>query len=520
MINTTIGKYKIIRMIGEGGMASVYEAEHEMLGTKVAIKVLNPILSSNTQIRERFKNEARLMASLNHPNITKVLDFEEGNSQLSIVMELLEGENLNERIKRIGSLSEKEITEIFSQTLSAFQYAHEKNIVHRDIKPSNIFILSNGQVKILDFGVAKLVGQGSELTQTGTQLGTPVYMSPEQVKAEKDIDHRSDIYSLGVTLYFAIKGNPPYNSNTDSQFNIFNRIVFEPIPNLKVGDKYDQMIQRACCKEKEGRYQSCSEWILELGNITKKVRKSSSNEKTSVGEAIQDKTLVDNSSQTVVQTDEAINDINKQTKPKRKSTNTKIKTDNDSDKINSSVSIKNDIRDLESNLTKRKSQIWIFYFIMTITIIIASVIKFNTPSALMNSDSGITDETIAVDESVGDTTNIETISVTNNCSTQILFAIGYFDSSKLIWVSKGWYHVNSGESFSYEITKTTGVNNFYWYATESVGDKEWSGTDMYYCVSQDAFELNQDAECEYTKGFRSRNYDNDGTNITTITLSD
>lgn len=264
MIDTTVGKYKVTRLIGEGGMASVYEAEHEMLGTKVAIKVLNPILSANAQIKERFRNEARLMASLDHPNITKVIDFDEQPQQLSIVMEYLQGEDLNQRIKRNGPLSEKEITDVFSQTLSAFKYAHEKGIVHRDIKPSNIFILPNGHIKILDFGIAKLFGQGNEMTQTGTQMGTPIYMSPEQVKADKSIDHRSDIYSLGVTLFFAINGKAPYNSDTDSQFDIFNKIVFDPLPEfLNIGN-FNDFVKKACQKDREQRYQSCGEWINEL----------------------------------------------------------------------------------------------------------------------------------------------------------------------------------------------------------------------------------------------------------------
>jgi serine/threonine protein kinase len=267
MINTTIGKYKITKLIGEGGMASVYEAEHEMLGTKVAIKVLNPILSANYQIRERFINEAKLMASLDHPNITKVIDFDERTNQLSITMEYLNGEDLNQKIKRSGPLSEKEITNIFSQTLSAFQYAHEKGIVHRDIKPSNIFILPNGHVKILDFGIAKLFGQGNEMTQTGTQMGTPIYMSPEQVKADKSIDHRSDIYSLGVTMYYAINGKPPYNSETDSQFDIFNKIVFEPLAETDKTSFLNDFVKKACEKERNLRYQSCQEWINEFNSI-------------------------------------------------------------------------------------------------------------------------------------------------------------------------------------------------------------------------------------------------------------
>jgi len=204
------------------------------------------------------------MASLNHQNITKVIDFDEQPQQLSIIIELLEGEDLNEKIKRNGPLSEKEIIDVFSQTLSAFQYAHEKGIVHRDIKPSNIFILPDGRVKILDFGIAKLFGQGNEMTQTGTQMGTPIYMSPEQVKADKSIDHRSDIYSLGVTMFFAINGKPPYNSDTDSQFDIFTKIVFEPLPELPVLGQFGGFIKKACQKDREQRFQSCQDWLQSI----------------------------------------------------------------------------------------------------------------------------------------------------------------------------------------------------------------------------------------------------------------
>ena len=267
MINTTIGKYKIIRLIGEGGMAAVYEAEHEILGTRVAIKVLNPILSANAQIKERFRNEAKVMASLEHSNITKVIDFDEQPQQLSIVMEFLKGEDLNQRIKRKGPLSEKEISEVFSQTLKAFQYAHDKGIVHRDIKPSNIFILNDGHVKILDFGIAKLFGQNNEMTQTGTQMGTPIYMSPEQVKADKTIDYRSDIYSIGVTMYFAVNGKPPYNPTTHSQFDIFNKIVYEPLHEFSVQSRFNDMILIACQKNREERFENCNTWLSKVINL-------------------------------------------------------------------------------------------------------------------------------------------------------------------------------------------------------------------------------------------------------------
>ena len=306
MINQTILNYKLIRLIGEGGMASVYEAVHEMLGTKVAIKVLNPILSSNAQIRERFKNEAKVMATLNHPNITRVIDFDEKPDQLCIVMEYLEGEDLSQKIKNTGPLNDKQINQVFSQTLSACQYAHEKGVVHRDIKPSNIFILPDGKVKILDFGIAKLFGQSNEMTQTGTQMGTPTYMSPEQVKADKTIDHRSDIYSLGVTLYYALNGKSPYNSATESQFDIFNKIVYEPLPDITVNSKYNGFIKKACTKNRGERYQNCNAWLAEMNKSQAAKSSPTFNEDKTVFEKNDDKTIFENK--------EEISHINEQIK--------------------------------------------------------------------------------------------------------------------------------------------------------------------------------------------------------------
>jgi hypothetical protein len=153
---------------------------------------------------------------------------------------------------------------VFRQVLHGLQYAHEKGIVHRDIKPSNIFILLDGRVRILDFGIAKFLGGGSDLTQTGQQLGTPVYMSPEQVRADKSIDHRSDIYSLGVTLYFAASGKPPYDASTESQFDIFNKIVYQPVPDLVGNEKANALIRKACEKSRDDRFQSCKEWLEAL----------------------------------------------------------------------------------------------------------------------------------------------------------------------------------------------------------------------------------------------------------------
>ena len=284
-INKIIGKYAITRKIGEGGMASVYEGIHEKLGTKVAIKILSPILARNPQLRQRFENEANFMASLNHPHITRVVDIEEQDETLAIVMELLEGEDLDDRVKRTGPLSNAEVKVIFTQVLNAFEYAHSKGIVHRDIKPANIFIDRNNQVKILDFGIAKIFGTGNEMTQTGTQMGTPVYMSPEQVKGEKSIDHRSDIYALGITLYFILTGKAPYESAEESSFEIFTKIVNEPIPHISNNSFYDTIIQKAVSKDRNERYQTVDEMQKALdgsGSVTIEQKQTNDNTKETV----------------------------------------------------------------------------------------------------------------------------------------------------------------------------------------------------------------------------------------------
>ena len=283
MLNTSIGKYTLTRKIGEGGMASVYEAIHERLGTKVAIKVLSPILARNPQLRQRFENEANFMASLSHPHITRVLDVEEKDETLAIIMELLEGEDLDARVKRTGPLSTAEVKMLFTQVLNAFDYAHSKGIVHRDVKPANIFIDKNNQVKILDFGIAKLFGTGNEMTQTGTQMGTPVYMSPEQVRGEKSIDHRSDIYALGVTLYFTLTGKAPYESAEDSSYEIFTKIINDPIPSLENNSFFNAIIQKAASKDRNVRYQAVDEMRKELdasGNPQPSIHVSETKEET------------------------------------------------------------------------------------------------------------------------------------------------------------------------------------------------------------------------------------------------
>ena len=248
-------------------MATVYEAIHTRLDTKVAIKILDTVLARKGNIKQRFENEAKIMASLKHQNITQVIDFDDKDDILAIIMELFEGESLSEYIKRNKTINKKDAIDIFYQMLDAFAFAHQNNIVHRDVKPSNIFINSNGKVKILDFGIAKILEGNANLTSTGTQMGTPTYMSPEQVKDAKDIDLRSDIYSLGVVLFYMLNGKPPYDTTTTSKFDIFTKIVNDQLPSLEKYPKIDKIIKKATAKNRDERYKTCEEFMFELNNI-------------------------------------------------------------------------------------------------------------------------------------------------------------------------------------------------------------------------------------------------------------
>lgn len=265
---TKILSYSIISQIGEGGMGSVFLAEHVSLGRKAAIKMLLPELARNRQIRERFVNEAKTLSLLNHQNIVTLYDYTEIDGNLFLVMEYVEGTNLDVIIERLGSVHEARSVNIFEQVLSGFAYAHKKGIIHRDIKPSNIVIQSDDTPKILDFGIAKIIEGDLKLTQTGTRMGSVVYMSPEQVLG-KPVDRRSDIYSLGVTLFEMLAGRLPYNTQTESEFDIQTKIVKEPLPparslNPTVPEILENVIMRATEKEPGNRFNDCESFAAAL----------------------------------------------------------------------------------------------------------------------------------------------------------------------------------------------------------------------------------------------------------------
>ncbi|MBE0662863.1 MAG: protein kinase [Bacteroidales bacterium] len=310
MIGTKIFNYRITRLIGEGGMARVYEAVHEKFDKRsVAIKILDPILNANADIRHRFENEARIMASLDHPNIVKVLDYTDDSDRLAIVMEYLEGSTLSDFVKTNGALSPETASSLMLSILDAFQYAHDHGIIHRDVKPSNILLDDKLRPKIMDFGIAKLLTDNS-LTRTGTQMGTPTYMSPEQVRDVKDIDHRSDIYSLGVTLYFMITGAAPYSAATLSTFDIYTKIVHEPLPALTSNIQFSSVIAKATAKDPKDRFSTCMEMADSL-------KLSQRTESSPVMNHDDEKTLI--------LTDQILPPIRKETITKAKPTLTKEK---------------------------------------------------------------------------------------------------------------------------------------------------------------------------------------------------
>ena len=272
MIGKKIGNYEVKSLLGEGGMGNVYLAVHTQLGRKVAIKSLHQQLVKNEGLRARFKQEANTMAHLQHNGIVSLFDFVEDENGLFLIMELVDGTPLDEYINNVsGPIPAERAIPIMQGILKAFAYAHEEGVVHRDIKPANILLTKNGKVKILDFGIAKMLSDaGNKLTKAGTQMGTVFYMSPEQVHG-KEVDHRSDIYSLGVTFYQMLTGFSPYEGLT-TEFEVYSKIVNEPLPLAStlypnVTSKLDNVIFKATTKKQEDRYQSCQEFLEDISTL-------------------------------------------------------------------------------------------------------------------------------------------------------------------------------------------------------------------------------------------------------------
>lgn len=273
------GEYLILEKIGTGGMGSVYKASQPAMKRMVAIKILHPKLANRKDLTSRFRREARAMSQLTHPNTVKVFvygELEEDGS-LYIVMEMLEGKNLNQAVRKDGPIPLERAVPILIQVCGALQEAHELGIVHRDLKPENIFLSKQGGIadfpKVLDFGLAKVTERQMQpgsiiLTQEGMVFGTPEFMSPEQAQG-KTLDARSDIYSLAVILYEVLTGKLPFSAKSPMEY--IQKHVTEPIiplservPERRFPRELDEVLARALSKKPEQRYQTAAEFAEAL----------------------------------------------------------------------------------------------------------------------------------------------------------------------------------------------------------------------------------------------------------------
>jgi predicted Ser/Thr protein kinase len=251
---TQLGRYPIEAELGRGAMGVVYRSTHPRLEIPVAIKVLAEQYSSDTSFRQRFHREAATVAALNHPGIVRVYDFDEDGPVLFIVMEWVEGRSMRSWLDEYGRFSVDVSVDLVQQLLSAVGVAHDYGIVHRDLKPDNILISNRGKTKILDFGISKLIDDKHRLTATGSMVGTPAYMAPEQVKGEQ-VDASSDIYSLGMILYELLHGEPPFTGQLPAVLH--SQVFDRPRASTAIPSPIMEIIWKATAKDRSQRFQTC-----------------------------------------------------------------------------------------------------------------------------------------------------------------------------------------------------------------------------------------------------------------------
>ncbi len=265
----TLGSYRIDSVLGEGGMGVVYKAYDTLLNRAVALKVLPPRLLRNREFLHRFRTEAQAQARLNSPNVVTLYTLAEMPAGLMLVMEYVEGITLDQRIKR-GPLSVEEALSVFDLALQGVESAHQMGIVHRDLKPANIFITSQNEIKIMDFGVAHILGN-QEHTSAGSMLGTLLYIPPEQING-KAADFRSDIYTLGISLFEAVTGRLPFERKSD--YGLMHAHILEKPPKPRtlrreVPKRLENVILKAIEKDPNKRYQSAHEFRAALRKQTR-----------------------------------------------------------------------------------------------------------------------------------------------------------------------------------------------------------------------------------------------------------
>ena len=261
MIGQIVGNYKIEQMLGEGGMGAVYRGVDMMIDRDVAIKFLRPELASQQSVVERFRSEAKTLAKLNHPNIATLYTFMRAGDSYVMVLEYVKGTTLDNLVQQRGALPAEQAVPLFCQVLDGIQHAHEYGIIHRDIKPANMMLTERGNLKVLDFGIARLLGT-ARMTRQGNVIGTIEYMSPEQVKG-LETDARSDIYSLGMLLYEMLTGRIPFD--IQNEFELMKAQIEQwPTPPRQINPAIPEVVEaaigRAIAKDPAQRFQSAGEF--------------------------------------------------------------------------------------------------------------------------------------------------------------------------------------------------------------------------------------------------------------------
>jgi len=256
-----LGQYKVLDQIGAGGMGVIFLAEHISMKRQVAIKVLPADKAADTESRERFYREARIVAALDHPNVVRAFDIEQNGETHFIVLEYIDGESLEHMLRRRGPLPFRDAADYTAQSARGLQHAHERGLVHRDIKPGNLLLDKSGTMKVLDMGLARFFEENSNLTTelcSGSVIGTADYMAPEQAVNSHEVDIRADIYSLGVTLYALLTGQPPYGHLTVPQ-KLLAHHMREPTPIQEVRpdvpDELADIVMKMMAKKPENRFQ-------------------------------------------------------------------------------------------------------------------------------------------------------------------------------------------------------------------------------------------------------------------------
>jgi len=267
---TFANRYEIIEELGKGGMGKVYRVEDTELKQEIALKLIKPEISADKKTIERFRNELKIARNIRHKNVCGMYDLGEKEGAYFITMEYIRGEDLKNLIRKIGQLSAGQAITITKQVCDGLSEAHRLDVVHRDLKPQNIMIDTNGDARIMDFGIARSL-EAKGITGAGVMIGTPEYMSPEQVEG-KDVDQRSDIYSLGIILYEMATGRVPFEGDTPFTVGVKHKSEIPKDPkelNTQIPEDLNSVIMRCLEKDKEKRYQNVEEVRSELANIEK-----------------------------------------------------------------------------------------------------------------------------------------------------------------------------------------------------------------------------------------------------------